>query len=329
MVKFLMRLYQRENGIWYVDFERGKKLSLRTRDEKKARRKLKKLQKKALKGNLVFLDEESTITVSEFIGEYDAWMEKNMAFTTWSRAHRIWPGFLQAVGSSRRLSSLRFRDGETYIDFCRQKRQNPVTINIGIRHVKSALSKAVEWQYIRENPFRKIRQLPFQKRPPAFLSPKQIQKVFESIGNDKKFRLIFALYIYTGARREEIYRLEWKDIHDGYIHFTKTKNWEARSVPVVPRLQAILNEYLPAVGRIYAGNLDHMGRRIKYYLRQAEVGHLRPHDLRHTFASQLRMAGVDLSTIGALLGHKSHIATMIYAHIDNRYLEDAIKKLPY
>ncbi len=145
-----------------------------------------------------------------------------------------------------------------------------------------------------------------------------------------KCRLVFALYIYTGARREEIYKLEWrKDIKDDKIIFKERKNYESLEIPIVPQLKAILDEYPHSINRVYIGNIDQMGKMIKHYLRKAGLGHLRPHDLRHTFATHLLSEGVALSTVQKLLGHSSIQATQIYAHVLNKTKKQSIHKLPY
>lgn len=324
-----MRLFRRKNQIWYVEIKRGIWRSLSTNDAKEAKVRYKELQREYLKGKLIILEKKSSMTLSDFFGEYDKWSEKNLSYHTSKRLTRILDKFKTTVDSNRQISSFTKKDLVNFIDFCRQKKNKPTSINTELRHIKAAFGKAVDWEYLKENPFNRFAQLKYQKKEPQFLTVKQIEDVFLAIVPNKKYRLIYAMYVYTGARREEIHRLEWKDIKKDFVHIRVTKNFEPRLVPIADNLRKILDEYTPGVGRLFDVSLDQMGRRMKYYLRQAGCGHVRPHDLRHTFASHLIMAGNDLKTVGELLGHKSYAATQIYTHLLQEHKIKAISKLPY
>lgn len=324
-----MRLFKRKNQVWYVELKRGIWRSLDTKDKKEAKVRFKDLQREALKGKLISLDKQPSITLDDFLKEYEKWAENNLSYTTYKRIARILPKFMQVVSKNRLLSSVKKKDLSNFIDFCRQRGNKPTTINIELRHTKAAFSKAVEWEYLKTNPFQKYPQVKFYKKDPQFLKIKEIEKVFNVIGDNRKYRLIFAMYVYTGARREEIHRLEWRDIKKEFIYIRKTKNYKPRSIPIAKSLREILAEYPVGVGRLFDVSLDQMGRRIKYYLRKAGCGKLRPHDLRHTFASHLIMAGNDLKTVGELLGHTSYAATQIYTHLLQEHKVKAINKLPY
>jgi integrase-like protein len=62
-------------------------------------------------------------------------------------------------------------------------------------------------------------------------------------------------------------------------------------------------------------------------VRETGIENFRLHDLRHTFASRLAMAGVDLNTIRELMGHETLAMTLRYAHLSPAYLHHAVKQL--
>jgi integrase len=59
----------------------------------------------------------------------------------------------------------------------------------------------------------------------------------------------------------------------------------------------------------------------------ASIADLHWHDLRHTFASRLVMAGVDLRTVQELLGHKTIAMTLRYTHLSESHKLDAVGRL--
>jgi len=65
----------------------------------------------------------------------------------------------------------------------------------------------------------------------------------------------------------------------------------------------------------------------KETLCQAKIQNFRWHDLRHTFASRLVMAGVPLRAVHVLLGHKRIEATLCYSHLGEADLRKAVQRL--
>lgn len=72
------------------------------------------------------------------------------------------------------------------------------------------------------------------------------------------------------------------------------------------------------------GCIQHLWRRI---LQRANLGKLRIHDLRHTFASHAAMSKETLPMIGRLLGHANHQSTARCAHLDDEHLLDAAQQI--
>ncbi|SMO32595.1 Phage integrase family protein [Balnearium lithotrophicum] len=202
-------------------------------------------------------------------------------------------------------------------------------MNTHLRHLKASLTKAVEWEFIKEHPFKGYKLLKVQQKPPAFLLPEQIERVLSVIDNDF-WSFVFKIFIYTGMRLSEVANLQWKDIdlNRGVITVRKAKNYQTRVIPLHPKLRAEVEKRLPAVGKVVPYHKDYIYHKIKGYLKKAGFPNLRVHDLRHTFASLMVMSGVDLKTVQELLGHQDYRTTEIYAHLAPYHLQDAIRKLP-
>ena len=77
----------------------------------------------------------------------------------------------------------------------------------------------------------------------------------------------------------------------------------------------------------YGGFLMNLNRDWYRGLKRSGLGDLRFHDLRHTFASRLVMAGVDLYRVQTLMGHKTPTMTLRYAHLSRQHLRAAFALL--
>lgn len=130
--------------------------------------------------------------------------------------------------------------------------------------------------------------------------------------------------INTGMRKGEILNLKWEnvDLKHGLILLDITKNGERREIPINETVRATLQAlprrldiphvfFNPKTGLPYR---DIKGS-FATALRRSKILDFRFHDLRHTFASHLVMANIDLTTVKELLGHKDIKMTLRYAHL--------------
>ena len=95
-------------------------------------------------------------------------------------------------------------------------------------------------------------------------------------------------------------------------------------------LRPLKGEVEPSVSvfRTHAGTpYQHIAKVFGAACRRAELTDVTFHDLRHTFASRLVMAGVDLPTVQALMGHKTIAMTMRYTHLAPGHKRTAIAVL--
>lgn len=131
-------------------------------------------------------------------------------------------------------------------------------------------------------------------------------------------RAAIRIAYYSGMRLSEIERAE-RDLEACAFVLRDSKNGEPRIVPMHPKVRCCAG--VPLGTRYQTG----------YHFRKAralvKMKWLHFHDLRHSAASGLIAQGVDLYTVGAILGHKSAASTKRYAHHSTAALKDAIGKL--
>ena len=123
---------------------------------------------------------------------------------------------------------------------------------------------------------------------------------------------------YTGMRLGELYRVEPAD---GALVLADTKNGDRRAVPLHPTV-AHLAQHLPlAAPKITVQRAFQRAREA------TGLEHLHFHDLRHSAASEMVNAGVDLFTVGRVLGHRDARSTARYSHLTPGTLADAVGRI--
>jgi integrase len=135
----------------------------------------------------------------------------------------------------------------------------------------------------------------------------------------------------TRLRRGEMFRLIWPelDFRHSVLRVLCSKNGERREIPMRHTLRATL-EQLPSrvdTDIVFPSQSGHervnIRGRFHRALRGAGIGSFVWHDLRHTFASSLVMAGVNLTCAEELMGHKTIAMTLRYAHLGPDFQRDA------
>jgi len=183
-----------------------------------------------------------------------------------------------------------------------------------------------------------VQVVPYGKKPkklPAVLDPEEVVRLIGAAkpGRDQTF--VQTTYA-CGLRLNETLHLQVTDIDSQrmVIHIRQGKGGKERLVPLSVGLLEILRNYwrryrptiwlFPGMipGRpLSDGTVD---RWFQVIVRRAGFSkRVTCHTLRHSFATHMLEAGVDLPTLQALLGHSHMRATLCYLHISTRHLRRA------
>ena len=214
---------------------------------------------------------------------------------------------------------------------------HPRSANMALAVLSSALSSAEEWKQRPKgsNPCLYIVRFEEEERTRS-LSEVEMEAFTAFLDkNEEKHALPVAqlrLLLMTGARLDEVKRLEWAwvDLEAGVIcipkgqHKTGRKTQKNRLVALGPNAVELLRArakrklskwVFPGKEAPYSGLHCWWQRRRQTELKKIGLGDFHIHDLRHTFATWARLKDVDLDAVGDLLGHTTSRQTRRYAHV--------------
>jgi integrase len=314
-----MAVYKRGNN-WYIDFTfHGQRIREMIGPSRKGAGKVITKRKAEIAENK-FLDvrkDPEPVKFYDFAKEY----------LQWSKANKKGSSHDRELSTMRRLNS----EFEKYdlqnvttwiIEKWKSKRKEevkPATVNRELALLKHMFTKAIEWGKVKDNPARKVKLLKGEIKRVRFLMPDEIRTLLSNCADH--LRPIVTVALHTGMRKGELLSLQWDQVNfeQKIITLEDTKNRERRDVPMNETVRTTLMGMERKGSHIFCNGSGetflNVRRSFETAVRKSGIEDFRFHDLRHTFASNLVMEGIDIMTIKELMGHKDLTMTLRYSHL--------------
>ncbi len=246
------------------------------------------------------------------------------------------------------LQKLELRDFRSWLSFLKNINPNLSAKSLARARasIKSFYFYCILTKKIKSSAIYNLANPKLPKNLPRAVSEKQILKVIQILKKDKnkfsKLRNTALIYLLWGCglRISELLSLNNQQIKRDYIIiFGKGK--KERIIPLLPEIKIKVLEWINWKKKNININNDALfvskvGNRLGARYVQKLIENLRnqldldksftPHALRHSFATQLLMNGVDLRTLQIMLGHSSLATTQHYLKVTNKFAENIYKK---
>lgn len=237
-----------------------------------------------------------------------------------------------------RLSEIHQRDVAQWLTEKAGEGLAPATIEkIRVTFGRS-FALAIQWdvQGITRNPVTGIKRPPINNARERFLNEVEAKRLQEAVAvsRNKQLKYIVGLLLLTGARVSELLNAEWRhiDLERRAWLIPTSKTGKPRHVPLSQAAISII-EQIPKIDRcpyllpnpktkLPFTEIKHAWQQARS---KASLPDLRIHDLRHSAASFMINAGIDLFAVGKVLGHASYQSTQRYSHLANDTLIAAVE----
>jgi integrase len=323
-----MGLYKR-GPVWWMSFMCSGtryRQSTETADKKLARKILDKVRGEIVEGKWFekLPGEEKT-----FKGMMERYMRGHSARNKTPKSHsrdKSLQDHLVAYFKDLYLAEISPKLIANYKTRRREEGAAPQTINNELSLMSHAFSLAIkEWEWLRDNPVKKVSKEKVNNLVERWLTQEEEKNLLTSSPN--WLRQIISFAINTGLRLSEILDLKWSRVDLFRKTVTILEDQKNQGRDILPLSEGALTVLKERAGvrrdetelvfcsrngtRIGSRNLQ---RAFYSALKKSGIEKLRFHDLRHTFATRLIQAGVDLYTVQKLGRWKSISMVMRYAH---------------
>ncbi|MTI49971.1 MAG: hypothetical protein FH761_19275 [Firmicutes bacterium] len=266
--------------------------------------------------------------------------------------------FINFTGSDKLVSDIELMDLKKYQLFLNNKdkeynfdtdktgKLSKTTIQSYIRQLRSFLNWLYEESYIDFDLTKKFKLPKAPKKIPLILSEEEIEVLYNSINDKTEFGLrnkcIISLMLDSGLRRDEAISLDVQNVMftQNLIKITG-KGEKDRIVPLGLYTKKLIYKYLNGyrpmpdypTDRIFLSSnktpvSEDAVKMFMYRLKKKTgIKRLKPHLLRHTFATRYLMNGGDAFSLQIILGHTSLEMTRKYSHLASAYTVKNFKKL--
>jgi len=341
-----MACVTKRKGRWCVDFydQHGKRrlrILKMGSSKKQAKALLREIEEQVGKGT--FMPTKQIPLFHEVAREWIKYKKPNLRETTWGVYEGHVRNHFQDLDDLK-INRIQISTVEKFIRSKQDSGMNIVTLRKVLVTLGQIFNYAVRHRYIDYNPLRESERPRSQgkveeREKVKILNPEQIMAFLDK-AQGQKYRMLFKLAIFSGARQGELLGLEWSDVDwkNNQIHIQRTFNngrffdvktaESNRKVDLGPKVMTDLKRWKLACPKgnyelVFpneAGNpIDHHNMVYRHFLptlKAANLPRIRFHDLRHTYASLLIEQGENLKYVQTQLGHSSPTVTLnVYTHL--------------
>ena len=323
-----MRLYQRKNGYWYIEFARNDSRSTHTKNEAEAKRIFKALKNE--ERQRIYGKKKYGITLGQARLQYVSQRQKRKDLSpgTIEKDITTLNGFVCCVGEDIFLDEIKEEHVEQYKAERLAKGNAKATVNSYLGHLEAFFNSFVKDGLMRKCP--PVKDLHVGTRIPKAFIKTDVERIRNYCReHDMEMYRIIVFALYTGCRRAEICGADYKDITDsGFIVITG-KGDKQRAVFLLDKALDVLESPLPASGKIFSYSKARISREFKKILDNLGIVGYSFHCLRHTAATNMLMNGIGLSSVQRILGHADVSTTRIYTHLADDFIASEMQKLKY